>query len=220
MKTLSIAVISVWFGVSNLSFAEFRSWTNTGGTKIDAEFVKSEGGNVTLRLRNGKTSTFSETKLSDGDREYLKTAAAAPSAAPAAPEAKPAAVAANRKAKWLSKMDKAKKESTETGLPILVLFTGTSWCPYCIKLEDEVFSKKDFKEFADKELVLLKLDFGPGGAPDSRADGELAKEFGVKGYPKYFLTDATGKQLANGGYNDGIDPGKFATWVTNAKPKN
>lgn len=202
-------VSAFWLVSQSPAFADFRTWTNSTGAKIEAEFVKSEGGNVTLRLRSGKTSTFSETKLSTEDREFLKTA----SAAPAAGDAKPTVADANRKAKWLTKMDKAKKEAEETGLPILVLFTGTEWCPYCIKLENEVFEKKDFKDFADKSLVLLKLDFPAGGEAKNKADEKLAQEFGVKGFPKYFLTDATGKPHASGGYQNGIDPDKFAAWV-------
>lgn len=206
---VSLLLPAFWLLSQHSAFADFRTWTNSTGVKIEAEFVKTEGGNVTLRMRSGKTSTFSETKLSAEDREFLKTA----SAAPAADDAKPAVADANRKAKWLTKMDKAKKEAEETGLPILVLFTGTEWCPYCIKLENEVFEKKDFKDFADKSLVLLKLDFPAGGEAKNKADEKLAQEFGVKGFPKYFLTDASGKPHASGGYQNGIDPEKFAAWV-------
>jgi thioredoxin-related protein len=215
-KALSLLTLSVSLLATPLH-AEFRNWTNSEGVGLDAEFVKVEGDNVTLRLRSGKLSTFSQAKLSAADQEFIKSAKeAAPTTT--AEEAKPV-VPADRKAKWLSKMDKAQEQSKETGLPILVLFTGTSWCPYCIKLEKEVFSESAFKTFADKNLVLLMLDFGPGGAPNSKKDGQLAKDYGVKGYPTYFLTDATGKQLARGGYHDGINPDEFAKWATAATPK-
>ena len=193
--------------------AEFRSWTNLEGVNIEAELVKAEGENVTLRLRNGKLTTFAKAKLSLADQALIKEGQAAPAA-----ETKPT-VEANRKARWLSKMDKAQEQSKATGLPILVLFTGTSWCSYCVKLEDAVFSKSEFKTFADKNLVLLKLEFGPGGKSSNKKDELLAKDFSISGYPSYFLTDATGKRLANGGYSDGIDPTKFASWATAAVPK-
>jgi thiol:disulfide interchange protein len=196
--------------------AEYRTWVNAEGAKIEAEFVKMEGDNVTLKLRSGKVTTFSQSKLSAADQDFLKAQASKPEAASDDP--KPT-VAAGRKAKWLNKMDKAQEQSKETGLPILVLFTGTSWCPYCIKLEDEVFSKSEFKSFADQNLVLLMLDFGPGGAANSKRDEKLQKEYKVSGFPTYFLTDGSGKQLAKGGYHDGINPDKFAEWVTKAAPK-
>lgn len=197
--------------------AEFRSWTNLEGVKIEAELVKAEGDNVTLRLRNGKLTTFAKAKLSLADQTLIKENQATPSAE-TTPETKPT-VEANRKARWLTKMDKAQEQSKATGLPILVLFTGTSWCSFCVKLEDAVFSKSEFKTFADKNLVLLKLEFGPGGKSSNKKDELLAKEFSISGYPSYFLTDATGKRLANGGYSDGIDPTKFASWATAAAPK-
>lgn len=214
-KSISSFILAASFLINPLQ-AEYRKWINTEGATIEAELVKVEGDNVTLKLRSGKTSTFAQSKLSAADQEFLKAQADKPEAAAA--DSAPV-VEANRKAKWLSKMDKAQEQSKETGLPILVLFTGTSWCPYCIKLEKEVFSESEFKSFADKNLVLLMLDFGPGGAPDNKKDGKLAKDYGVTGYPTYFLTDATGKQLAKGGYHAGINPSEFATWVKGAAPK-
>jgi thiol:disulfide interchange protein len=194
--------------------AEFRTWANSEGVKIDGELVSSEGGNLTLRLRSGKVTTFPQSKLSPSDQEFLKTA----KPATAATDAKPA-VESNRKAKWLTKMDKAQEQSKDTGLPILVLFTGTTWCPYCIKLEKDVFSQPEFKSFADQNLVLLLLDYGPGGTPNNKKDEKLAKDFAVTGFPTYFLTDATGTQLAKGGFHDGINPSEFSKWVKAAAPK-
>ncbi len=187
--------------------AEYRSWSNTEGVKIEAEFVKAEGESVTLRLRSGKVTTFAQTKLSEADREFIKENGKA-----AETEAQPA-VDPKRRAKWLTKMDKAQDEAKETGLPILVLFTGSTWCGYCIKLEEVVFSEKEFETFANQNLVLLKLDYGPGGSAESRKDEELKKEFKVTGFPSYFLTDASGASLAKSGYYDGINPAKFAEWV-------
>lgn len=213
-KTLTGLMITI-LALSSSVQAEYRSWTNDKGVSIDAEFVKTEGDNVTLRLRAGKVVTFPKATLSTADQNFLKTASvAANTETPAAP-----VVPADRKAKWLNRMDKAQEQSKETGLPILLLFTGTSWCPYCIKLEDEVFSKSDFKSFADQNLVLVKLDFGPGGSPGSKRDGQLAKDYGVKGYPRYFLTDSTGKQLASDGYRNGISPSTFSDWVKSSSKK-
>jgi len=196
--------------------AEFRTWSNPSGTTLDAELVKADGGNVTLRLRNGNLTTFPQTKLSEADREFIKNNPA--QAAPSSQTAPTPIVKADRKAKWLTKMDKAREESKETGLPILVLFTGTSWCSYCIKLEDAVFSQKAFKTFANENLVLLLLDFGPGGATKSKDDKKLQEEFGVSGFPTYFLTDASGAKLAKGGYNDKINPESFADWARKSSP--
>lgn len=199
---------------ANPCHAEYRTWSNAEGMKIEAEFVKSEGDHITLRLRNGKLSTFPLSKLSEADQEFIQKV---PSEGKEKPEQEPK-VDSGRKAKWLNKMDKAQEEAKETGLPILVLFTGTSWCPYCMRLEKEVFAEKEFKDFANQNLVLLMLDFGPGGKGKSK-DEAMAKEFGVTGFPTYFLTDASGAKLAQGGYHQGINPQSFAEWVKRSAPK-
>src|SRR6185436_2003646 len=49
----------------------------------------------------------------------------------------------------------AKKE----GKLLMMNFTGSDWCGWCIKLKGEVFSKPEFDEFASKHLVLLEIDF-------------------------------------------------------------
>ncbi len=208
MKTPSYLA---WFLVAVLVVSggrlQARTWTNAEGVKIQADYVKTEGDNVVLRLANGKSVSFPQAKLSEEDREFIKTAASA----------KPPANA-NRKAKWLTTMDKAKDEAKQTGLPILALFTGTSWCPYCIKLEKEVFDKKEFKEFANQNLVLLLLDYEPGGKAKNRTNAELLKEFRVSGFPTYFLCDAEGKPKAANGYQNGISPESFAAWVKQVAP--
>jgi protein disulfide-isomerase len=226
MKFPFLPLITLCSLLCGSAHAEFRIWANTSGQNVDAELVSADGDDVTFRLRSGKLTTFSMTKLSEADRAYIKknppvskpavkkevSPAARPAlSAPAVPET---ASLETRKAKWQTKMAKAKEEAQKTGLPILVLFTGTTWCPYCIKLENEVFSQKEFKTFANQNLVLLMLDFAPGGETTNRDQAKLKTEFGVKGFPTYFLTDAEGKQLAQGGYHNGINPDEFAKWAT------
>lgn len=226
MKWLRLCLFAVVSMCPSALRAEFRNWTNTEGKIVDAELVKVDGDNVTFRLRNGNMTTYSQAKLSDTDREFIKNNPPSASAAkPGTADEKPApgaaspAVDAKRKAKWLTKMSKAREEAKATGLPILVLFTGTSWCPYCIKLEAEVFGKKEFSAFANQNLVLLKLDYGPGGSTSNKEQRELQSDFGVRGFPTYFLTDAEGAKLGQGGYHGGINPETFAAWVKGAAAK-
>jgi len=52
--------------------AATRTWTSSDGQrKIQAELVKREGANVTLRLTNGKLVTMEVTKLAEADRAWL-----------------------------------------------------------------------------------------------------------------------------------------------------
>ena len=73
-----------------------------------------------------------------------------------APETTPSLSA---KAGWLTSYEQAQKEAQSKKKLLLMDFTGSDWCGWCIMLDKEVFSKKEFQEYASKNLVLLELDF-------------------------------------------------------------
>lgn len=107
---------------------------------------------------------------------------------------------------WLTSLDAARKEAAEKKLPILVNFSGSDWCGWCIKLDKEVFSQKAFAEYAKSNLVLLLLDFPnskPQSPEDKKVNQALAEQYGVQGFPTVLLLDATGKQLGRTGYMPG-----------------
>jgi len=107
---------------------------------------------------------------------------------------------------WLTDFAKAKEEAVAREVPILIDFSGSDWCGWCIKLDKEVFSRSKFKKYAKKNLVLFVADF-PSRAPQSEAvkqqNRALAEQYGVQGYPTVLLVDAEGKELARTGYEKG-----------------
>lgn len=107
---------------------------------------------------------------------------------------------------WHTNWDSAAAESKKTGKPILVNFTGSDWCGWCIKLKDEVFSKPAFKTWSDKKVVLLEVDFPskkPQTAEVKAANQALAKKYGVRGYPTIMFTKHDGKTIGKLGYMEG-----------------
>ncbi len=108
--------------------------------------------------------------------------------------------------KWLTDFDKAKEVAKKKNLPILADFTGSDWCGWCIKLDKEVFAKKEFLKYAEKNLVLLLVDFprkkAQAGAVKKR-NQELAEKYNVRGFPTVLLLDSEGKVLARTGYQKG-----------------
>ena len=107
---------------------------------------------------------------------------------------------------WLTDMGKAMKLAEKTGKPILVDFSGSDWCGWCMKLDREVFAKKAFKEFAKKELILVLLDFPNRKfmtAEQKKHNQKWAKKYKVRGYPTVLLLDAKGKVLLRTGYEAG-----------------
>jgi len=92
--------------------------------------------------------------------------------------------------KWHDNFEEASKISKKTNKPILANFTGSDWCGWCIRLDKEVFSKKEFLEWADENVVLLTVDFPKKTKlPENIAaqNDALQRAFQVRGYPTIWL---------------------------------
>lgn len=96
---------------------------------------------------------------------------------------------------WTDDLDKALEKAKSEKKSILVEFTGSDWCPPCIAMRKNVFSKKEFVEAASKDFILVELDF-PKGDPDLKKRNEpLAKKYKIEGYPTVILLDSDGKEF-------------------------
>jgi len=112
--------------------------------------------------------------------------------------------------KWYTDLDEAKAVAAKENKPLLVDFTGSDWCGYCIKLHAEVFDKPEFAEFA-KNYVLVELDFPnkkPQPAEEKAKNKATQAKFGVSGFPTVLLLDAkTGEAYGRqSGYGPGSGP--------------
>ena len=107
---------------------------------------------------------------------------------------------------WLTDYEQALSVAKEHDLPVLINFSGSDWCGWCIKLMDEVFDKEEFKAYAKENLVLLNLDF-PKQSKQSKevqaANQALAERYGVKGFPTVILLNSKGEVIGRTGYRDG-----------------
>jgi len=121
-------------------------------------------------------------------------------------EKKPENTVAAAKAGWLTSYDQAQKEAQSKNRLLLMDFTGSDWCGWCIMLDKEVFSKPEFKEYANKNLVLLELDFPRTKKmpPETTAQNErLLMKYGIQGFPTVVVFDSSGKPLGALGYQAG-----------------
>ncbi|MFA7229761.1 MAG: thioredoxin family protein [Victivallaceae bacterium] len=104
---------------------------------------------------------------------------------------------------WLTDMKKAQELSAKTGKPILADFSGSDWCGWCIKLDKEVFSQKEFKEFASKNLILVMVDFPRKKAQSEevkKQNQELQSKYEIQGFPTVLLLDSKGEVIGRTGY--------------------
>lgn len=108
---------------------------------------------------------------------------------------------------WTSDFEAAKKQAAEEKKDLLIDFTGSDWCGWCIKLKEEVFSQAAFATAAPKDFVLVEIDFPQDESKQDDATRErnkaLGEKYGVQGYPTIILTDATGRPYAQTGYKPG-----------------
>jgi thioredoxin-related protein len=115
---------------------------------------------------------------------------------------------------WLTDFKKAREEAKTKHKLVLVDFTGSDWCGYCVLLERAILSKPEFKDYANKNLVLLELDYPRRNGPKWNSqsvelksqNAQLQEEFQVEGFPTLVVLSPEGKMLwrFEGYYSGGI----------------
>ncbi|CAF3961715.1 unnamed protein product, partial [Rotaria sp. Silwood1] len=91
---------------------------------------------------------------------------------------------------WSTDVMKADSISKKTNKPIFGFFTGSDWCGWCHKLQNDVFAKPDFIKWAKEKVVLLELDFPRKKQLPQELQQQnygLAQAFQVQGYPTVWL---------------------------------
>ena len=100
---------------------------------------------------------------------------------------------------------------------VLLDFTGSDWCGWCIRLKRETFDKPEFKAYADKNLELVEIDFPQGKSlsPEVRKQNDaLQQQYNVQGFPTLVLLSPDGKVIKQqSGYIPG-GPKGFIEWVS------
>ncbi len=196
MKSRALLILSA-FCLTLPSTLDARTWKEAGsGRTLEGEYSKTEGDQVVIIRANGSSFKIPLAKLTEEDQKFV--------AAASAPKADP--VAAADVFKWETDIDVAKKRAKDENKKILVDFTGSDWCGWCIKLKKEVFDKPEFQEYAKKNLVMLELDFPRKKelpAKEKEQNEKLSGEYQVEGFPTILLINSKGKELGRTGYQEG-----------------
>jgi len=107
---------------------------------------------------------------------------------------------------WSTDLEAAAADARDNQKLILLNFSGSDWCGWCKRLDSEVFSKSDFQEYADKNLVGILADFPRRSKQDKtlKAQNErLMKYFKVQGFPTLLLFNSEGELIGRLGYLPG-----------------
>lgn len=115
---------------------------------------------------------------------------------------------------WMTDFEAAKQKAAAENKDLLVDFTGSDWCGWCIKLVDEVFKHDAFKQGAADNFVLVELDFPQDKSKLDEATQKqnemLQKKYSIQGFPTILLLDDQGRPYAQTGYQAG-GPEKYLT---------
>jgi protein disulfide-isomerase len=98
---------------------------------------------------------------------------------------------------WHTNIDKAMEISKKENKPLMLFFTGSDWCGWCIRLQKEVFYKKEFVKWAKDNVVLVELDFPRKKQLEptlQQQNNSLQSAFQVQGYPTVWFVNADTKE--------------------------
>ena len=122
---------------------------------------------------------------------------------------------------WLTDLPKAQAKAKEEKKLVLMDFTGSDWCPWCVKLSKEVFSQPEFADYAKKNLVLVEVDF-PRKKQQAeelkKANQALEEKYNIKSFPTIVVLDSEGKKVGELEYQPG-GPKPFIAELEKLKKK-
>ncbi|MEC4004630.1 thioredoxin family protein [Flavobacterium sp. SUN052] len=94
---------------------------------------------------------------------------------------------------WHTNIDEAISVSKIENKPLFLFFTGSDWCGWCIRLQNEVFKTPEFIAWAKEKVVLVELDF-PRKTPQTNElkmqNNQLQQFFQIAGYPSVKIVKA------------------------------
>lgn len=107
---------------------------------------------------------------------------------------------------WSTNYYQALQKSQATNKPILLLFTGSDWCPYCIKLDREVFEKPEFSKLAGDKFIFVLLDQPKRQSQPAELSAtitQLQQKYHITGLPTVVLIDSSERVISELGYQAG-----------------
>ncbi|MEP6685313.1 MAG: thioredoxin family protein [Verrucomicrobiota bacterium] len=116
------------------------------------------------------------------------------------------ATAAGAESGWSTDYKLSQKEAKENHKRVLLNFTGSDWCGWCIRLQKEVFDKPEFADYAAKNLVLVELDFPARkqlSDPIRQQNMEMAQRYQIQGFPTIIVLNGDGQAVGALGYTPG-----------------
>lgn len=107
---------------------------------------------------------------------------------------------------WTSDFDAATQKAAAEGKALLLDFTGSDWCGWCIRLRKDVMDKPEFEAYIADKFVPVEIDVprNPKFDQELRKRNEaLCAKYSIQGFPTIMVLTTDG-QVA-GGFCGGRD---------------
>lgn len=100
-------------------------------------------------------------------------------------------------------LDQALDSAKESGKLVYVCFSGSDWCHWCIKLEQEVFSDETFADSLKDDFELVFIDSPSDTSRLSESakvkNPTLTKTYKIRGFPTMVILDGKdGAEITRG----------------------
>jgi thioredoxin-related protein len=115
---------------------------------------------------------------------------------------------------WLTNFEEAKKIAEEKNQNIVLVFQGSDWCAPCIKLDKEIWSTDEFKNYAKDHFVMLQADFPKRKknkleTSQQQKNNSLAEKYNKQGFfPHVVVLNKQGNVLGRTGYKK-VSPSEY-----------
>jgi protein disulfide-isomerase len=108
---------------------------------------------------------------------------------------------------WLTDVPTAQAQAKAENKIVLMDFTGSDWCPWCIKFHKEVLDSEAFQAYAAKNVVQVELDYPhkkQQSADLKKANSDLKDKYNINGFPTLVVLDQNGREIGRQeGYLEG-----------------
>jgi len=178
---------------TDIYFTHARGMANVKLSKLDPALQKHFG-------YNPKKASEAEQKQAAANAQYHVQVINQLSSRPPADEgtAQPSSAAQASELSQDTDLSAALNQARSENKMVLLDFTGSDWCGWCIKFDHDVLSTDKFAGYAKSKLMLVKLDFPSHKEQDAalkHANQEIKKRFGVNGFPTFVLLNSAGREL-------------------------
>ncbi len=106
---------------------------------------------------------------------------------------------------WHTDFAAAQAQAQAENKPIVLDFTGSDWCGWCITMRRRVFDTPEFYDYARDKFVLMEVDLPRNTAGMSaaqlRQNNELKERYKVNTFPTVLVVNAQGRII--GGFAGG-----------------